>query len=347
MEALRPLPLRAVPHEKIWGSRALEPFDRDRDAGQEPVGELWLTGEDSQVASGPHKGAAVGELVDRFGERLVGSVRAVDSRVRSPYFPILAKLLFVGEKLSVQVHPDDEYALPALDSPGKTEMWYVVSAEPGASVALGLTERLSGERLADAAMSGEIEHYLRWEPVSTGDVIFVPPGLLHTLGPGVVICEIQQNSDITYRFFDFGRLGPDGRPRALHVHDAAAVLVHHDWPGVTPRVSLVGEGLERELLAACPYFAAEMLHWDGELRYRTTPGRFEIVIVLEGSGELDGEPYGPGSCFLIPAEAEPFKVKAAAPTAVIVAYEPDVRRLREEASRAGAQPEAIARALLE
>lgn len=347
MEPLRPLPLAADKHDKIWGSRRLAPFEPDRSEDEQPLGELWLTGGSSVVAAGPEKGKTVSELVDRFGERLLGKGGAVDSRVPSPYFPVLAKLLFVDEKLSVQVHPDDDYALRELSSPGKTEMWYVVDAEPGASVALGLTERLPHDRLIDAALSGEIERYLNWEPVRAGDVIFVPPGLLHTLGPGLRICEIQQNSDVTYRFFDFGRPGPDGRPRALHVHDAAAVLVHGDWPGAVPRLKLIGEGLERELLAACPYFAAEKLTLSGSLVYRGDRERFEIVVVLAGAGKLDGTPYRAGSCFLVPAQVEPFEVEASEPTTAIVAYEPDLAKLRREASRAGARPETIARALLE
>ena len=350
MDSLRPLPLTASLREKIWGRRALSPYYADRGPEEQPVGESWLADGNSVVAAGPWAGRTVCDLIGSHGAELLGERRAFDKRLEPTYFPILAKLLFVDEKLSVQVHPNDEYALDAAGTPGKTEMWYIVDAEPGASVALGLTEQLSGERLRDAAMSGEIEKYLRWERVAKGDVIFVPPGLLHTMGAGVTICEIQQNSDVTYRFFDFGRPGPDGRPRALHLHDAAAVLVHHAWPGVTPRVHLSGDTIERELLAACPYFAAERILLTGEHHYQRKehhPPAFQIAAVLHGRGRVDGYAYGPGSCFLIPAATTTFTVEVDEPTEAVVAYEPDLQALRTAATRAGASPQSVARALLE
>ncbi len=345
---LRPLPLTPSLREKVWGSRSLAPYFPGRTPEQAPIGEAWLTAEDAVVAAGPHAGQTLGALIESHGATLLGEAHRPNPAVRSPYFPILAKLLFIEQKLSVQVHPGDAYALAAEGSPGKTEMWYVVAAKPGAAVALGLTQNLSRDRLIDAARSGEIERYLRWEPVAAGDVIFVPPGLLHTLGPGLVICEIQQNSDVTYRFFDFGRPGPDGRPRDLHVDEAAAVVVDHDWPGTTPRIGLESNDLKRrELLAGCPYFAAEKLSWDGTLHYRPDPRRFHILIILSGAGELDGVPYRPGSCFVVPASAVPFKLQAHSTSEAIVAYEPDLAHLRADAARAGARPEDIARALLE
>ncbi|MBI1355686.1 MAG: class I mannose-6-phosphate isomerase [Acidobacteria bacterium] len=359
MSALYPLRLQPALKEKIWGSRRLSPFFRDRGGDQAPIGEAWYTFEEAVIDNGELAGRSLLDLMAELGPRLLGDAhlpRAVqrcsvgeggDGRPAKPYFPILSKLLFVGEALSVQVHPNDEYALANEGGPGKTEMWYIADAEPGAAVALGLTEPLPRERLVEAAHSGEIEKYLNWEPVQAGDVVFVPPGLLHTMGPGLTICEIQQNSDLTYRFFDFGRPGPDGKLRALHVHEAAAVMLHDPWPGPPPRIRMHHAHVDRELLAGCPYFASELLSWDAAFFHEPDRARFQIVIVLSGEGTLDGEPYGPGDGFVIPAYAEPFEIAPRSPSRALVAYEPDLERLRSESARAGATPADIARALMD
>jgi mannose-6-phosphate isomerase len=261
----------------------------------------------------------------------------------APYFPILTKLLFVSETLSVQVHPGDEYALEREGGPGKTEMWYVTAAEPSAAVCLGLTEPLGRERMIQAAESGEIERYLNWTPVEAGDVIFVPPGLLHTVGAGVTICEIQQNSDLTYRFFDFNRVGSDGQPRPLHIRQAAEVTSHDSKPGPTPKIALPHARAQRELLAACRYFAAERLAWDVEWVKRPDRERFEILIVLEGEGEIAGQRYKPGEAYLIPAHGEAFAITPRSRSMAVLAYEPDLGRLRAELEQVGAEPEVITR----
>lgn len=298
--------------DKVWGARRLSPFFPDRAETEPTVGEAWLTEEKTRIASGDHEGETIAALMERYGAALLGDAHRAR---RAAYFPILTKLLFIEDKLSVQVHPNDRYAAQHEGDFGKTEMWYVIDARPGASVALGLNERFEKERLIAAAESGEIEQALRWVEVSAGDVISVPAGLLHTMGPGLQICEIQQNSDLTYRFFDFGR------PRELHVRKAAEVIVQAPWPGFTPREGLQGDGTTRELLGATPYFRAEKLSWSRPIRYRTDRDRFHIVIVLEGRGVFDGTSYGPGSAFLVPAHAAPFDVEPSEPTETIVAYE--------------------------
>lgn len=359
MRPLYPLRLQPALREKIWGSRRLSPFFRDRSATQPPIGEAWYTFEEALIDNGELAGRKLQDLMIELGPRLLGDAhqprrmerRSVgqggDGAAPKPYFPILSKLLFVGEALSVQVHPNDAYALENEGGPGKTEMWYIVDAEPGASVALGLTEPLPHERLVEAAHSGEIEKYLKWEPVQSGDVVFVPPGLLHTMGPGLTICEIQQNSDLTYRFFDFGRPGPDGQPRPLHVHEAAAVMLRDPWPGPPPRIRMHHAHVDRELLAGCPYFASELLSWDAAFHHEPDRARFQILILLQGEGMLDGEPYGPGDGFVIPAHAEPFRIDPHSPSRALVAYEPDLEHLRAESARLGATPEDIVRALMD
>ena len=260
MTELYPLRLPPSFRERIWGSYDLAPvFGRQ----ERKIGEAWYSFDENIIANGPLKGRTLAELIAEYGHRLTGGSdpsvapknrglsqatpsepfsesepqaarSGLSSFFRGPTantFPILAKLLFTSDRLSVQVHPNDDYAQAHEGSPGKTEMWYVLAAEPGASVALGLTKTLSGDELRQAALSGEIEKYLNWVKVHPGQTIFVPAGTLHAIGPGLVLCEIQQNSDVTYRFYDFGRLDADGQPRELHIDKAVDVTE----PATPPR----------------------------------------------------------------------------------------------------------------
>ncbi len=353
-ESLYPLRLRPRLEDKIWGARNLQPFFADRNADQPALGEAWLTYEQAVVDNGPLAGQTLGALMERFGQRLLGRAYRQRSHKRvsadpalarheaeSPYFPLLTKLLFTSDVLSVQVHPPDSWALANAGGPGKTEMWYVIDAEPDARVALGLTAELSREQLAESARTGEIERLLNWVPVRRGDVVFVPAGLLHTLGAGLKICEIQQNSDLTYRFWDFNRPGPDGKPRALHIDEGALVTDPTPWTGGASPLSLASDDLDRRLLAACPYFAAERLEWSGGLQFRTNRERFLILAILEGEGSLAGAEYAPGAVYLVPAEADTFAVEARTTTQAVCAYEPDLDLLRLALADAGASAAAI------
>jgi len=220
----------------------------------------------------------------RDSERSIGEV----------WFPaeeILVKFLFTTDRLSVQVHP-----------PGKTEMWYVLRAEPGAAIALGLKEPVSKERLREAALSGEIEQMLAWLPVAPGDVMLNPPGTVHALGAGLVLCEIQQNYPVTYRLYDYGR------PRRLHLEEAMAVARAEPHPGKTAPVEL-GDGVTR--LVECEFFVTDRLRLDAPRRYQPDPQRYHLLIVTEGSGTLAGEPVAPGELWRVPAGGEPFEIRPA------------------------------------
>jgi mannose-6-phosphate isomerase len=197
--------------------------------------------------------------------------------------PLLIKLLFTTEKLSVQVHPDDAYAARHHNSPGKTEMWHVLRAEPGARIAAGLREPLTRDRVAAAARSGEIENLLNWYDARPGDTFFLPAGTIHAIGPGLVLCEVQQQSDITYRLYDYGR------PRELHLDHA--LEVSHLGPCDTrarPR--------EGEPLVWCDYFAARLLTTDQPIQYEPAPDRAEFLINLDG----------PAECWFAPPDTSPF-----------------------------------------
>ena len=333
MTSLYPLRLTPSPRERIWGATDLRPYFGEF---AEPVGEIWYSFEANQVTNGALTGRTLASLMNEFGARLMGSAHQPRDLVRrsagagnrddpgphGPYFPILIKMLFAAKTLSVQVHPDDEYALEREGGPGKTELWYVAAAQPGASVALGLTEQLSPTQLASAAESGEIERFLNWIPVSVGDALLIPPGTLHTLGEGVTICEIQQNSDLTYRFFDFRRLDASGKPRELHVDQGAAV-VRSDAPREKLTLQAISDPLfDRSLVASCPYFETQKLAWTAAVPYRPDSARFELLMFVEGSGRIGRDAYQPGDCYLIPAAAEPFTIQPDSPSVALRTVEP-------------------------
>jgi mannose-6-phosphate isomerase len=207
---------------------------------------------------------------------------------------LLLKFLFTSDKLSVQVHPSD-----SASGPGKTEMWHVLRAAPGARLALGFERPLSLDRVRAAALSGEIEGLLRWYAPQPGDSFFVTAGTVHAIGAGIALCEIQQNSDVTFRLYDYGR------PRGLHLDEALAVADLGCHPGPVAPVDL-GEG--RRLLVECPYFRTESLAVTAEFRYRSGP-KPEFLICLEGEGQFDGEPFAPGQIFVAPAGADAFAIQ--------------------------------------
>lgn len=285
---LRPIRLLPSFREKIWGSTELEPWFRNR---REKIGEVWLTADDNAAEDG----RTLTALMEAYGAALMGP------RPRES-FPILTKFIFTTDRLSIQVHPDDETARKRENSAGKTEMWRVLRAGPGAAIALGFVEKIAPERLRSAALSGEIERLVRWFPVREGDVFFTPPGTVHAVGANVTLCEIQQYSDITYRLYDYGR------PRELHLDKGLEVANPGPHPGASAPEDLGGG---RKRLARCPYFVVEEVEWNARAVYEPEPGRMDILVFLEGSGTLDGRPLQAGECWLIPASAAPFPLDPA------------------------------------
>jgi mannose-6-phosphate isomerase len=199
----------------------------------------------------------------------------------------------------VQVHPDDEYAAEQHDSLGKTEAWYVmVSGEPG-EVAVGFKEEISAERFRQAALSGEIEKLLDWRKVAKGDVIFTPAGTVHAIGGGLTVCEVQQNSDITYRLYDYGR------PRELHLEHGARVAELGPHTAVAERRDL---GAGRTELLACDYFRMEKWEPKRNWKFRSWPS-YVLLICVSGEGSLSGLEARAGSAFFVPAGAEEISVQ--------------------------------------
>jgi mannose-6-phosphate isomerase len=202
----------------------------------------------------------------------------------SPGSPLLIKFLFTTAALSVQVHPKDDYAREHHQSRGKTEMWHILAAEPGAQIAAGFRESITPERMRAAAESGEIEQLLNWYDAHPGDTFFIPAGTVHAIGAGLVLCEIQQTSDITYRLYDYGR------PRELHLEHGTRVS------DLTP--SDVRSAAREGTLVKCEYFTTERLRGP-----RQIPGldRDQSLIVIEGAGTIAGESARAGEVFLLRA----------------------------------------------
>lgn len=208
--------------------------------------------------------------------------------------PLLVKFLFTSDKLSVQVHPDDDYAARHHSSLGKTEMWHVLAAEPGAKIGAGFVEPISEERLREAALSGDIENLLAWHNCAAGDTFFIPAGTVHAIGGGLVLCEIQQHSDVTYRLYDYGR------PRELHLDHSLAVSRREPHP------ARVKPG--HETLVACSHFTVGRRVIHGPSHFAPPPGEFALLIVLDGAGELDRNEVSRGEVWYVPSGTNPFAV---------------------------------------
>lgn len=210
---LPPFLLKQFFSPRPWGRRNLQPWYSSAEAGAtvEPIGEAWLTAPSSEALEGAQPGQTLQQIAASNTEALLGAWR--DERE----FPLLLKLLFPDDKLSVQVHPDDAQARSMGQPRGKTECWYVVDAEPGAAVACGLLPGVDPQQMHAAAADGTMESLLRFVPVKRGDMVFVDAGTVHAIGPGVTLLETQQTSDTTFRLFDYGR------PRELHLEQGVAV----------------------------------------------------------------------------------------------------------------------------
>ena len=228
----------------------------------------------------------IGPWFESRGDRLTGEV----------WFPagdLLIKFLFTSQNLSVQVHPDDDYARAKENSRGKTEMWHILRAEPGARIALGFRHPISREKLVSSAPTGEIMDLLNWIEVGPGDTYFIPAGTVHAIGAGIALCEIQQNSDITYRLYDYHR------DRPLHLQQGAEVANLGMHPGKSvPRD--IGDGMQ--FLVGCPYFRTyrAVIDWPGEARpgearpRNLSPLSSRFLIVLEGKGAVNDVPVSTG-----------------------------------------------------
>lgn len=301
---LPPLRFSPVYKERIWGGRALaDVFGRALPPG--PIGESWeITDRPqgvSRVTGGPLDGGTLCELMERHPRELLGDAApAAGGR-----FPLLVKILDAQDVLSLQVHPPAHLAAQLGGEP-KTEMWYVAQAAPGAHLFAGLRRGVTREEFARRARDGSVAQCFHRLDVRAGDAMFLRSGRVHALGAGLLIFEIQQNSDTTYRVFDWNRVGLDGRPRDLHLEPSLASIDFDDFePGLQP-VEWRGAGVVRERsLAACEWFDVRLVTWSAPGRHAIAFGRPQVLGVTAGevgvetaAGPLN---LGPGDFALLPA----------------------------------------------
>ncbi|HTS29584.1 MAG TPA: class I mannose-6-phosphate isomerase [Bryobacteraceae bacterium] len=211
--------------------------------------------------------------------------------------PLLVKILFTADRLSVQVHPADGEHGPR----GKSEMWHILDAEPDAAIALGFRRPITRETLRESAQTGEIESLLHWMPVRAGETYFATAHTVHAIGPGIVLCEIQQNSDVTYRLWDYGR------PRQLHLEEAIPIADLGVHPG---KSTAVVKGRGREELVRSKHFVTELLHLGAGEEVLADPRPCHLWICLEGSATIGAEPCQAGEVWLVPEPGDPAAVKA-------------------------------------
>jgi mannose-6-phosphate isomerase len=325
-------PMRFAPvfQDYIWGGRRLETFF-GRELPEGRVAESWeISGHEkgsTSVVGGMWDGQPLPEMLDALGERLVGAnARAYARRGR---FPLLVKLLDAHRDLSVQVHPDDAYAAAhESGDTGKTEMWYVLHADPGTELIYGLAPGVTPASFREALRQGAIDTQLHRVAITRGDVFYIPSGTVHALLAGAVVAEIQQNSDATYRLYDWGRLGADGKPRPLHVAKAMHVI---DWDMVAPTAtepSLIErvDGVQRWLLADDPRVTVEKLELAAGATWESIcdGSTFVVIGCVEGSVRLkwEGAPQELTSISwrLLPAVLGPYTIQSDAHSIVLRAY---------------------------
>ena len=292
-----------------WGTLDLSPIYPNH-RFEEKIGESWLTGDEGKVANGPLRGKSLAELSTQYGRDLVGEAASDPSR-----FPLLTKFLFPHEKLSVQVHPDDEAARRAGYPCGKTECWYIVQAKSGAQIALGLKPGVTRAQFEQAIHQQCAEELLNWINVFPGEMIYVAGGTVHTLGPGSIIVETQQQSDTTYRLYDYGRA------RELHLKEGLAALKEKVASGkvIRPAPTTVnGTKNRRSALVASPFFVVEMFELKEPQDFRTKDeagkSSVQILVAVEGCGMIETRGAEPvtlakGDAVVVPAAIGEFHVR--------------------------------------
>jgi mannose-6-phosphate isomerase len=307
MQDLYPLLMLPGFDPRPWGTEDLSPIYPNHKFAQK-IGEAWLSGDACKVANGPLTGKTLAQLSEQYQRELVGDAARDPKR-----FPLLLKFLFPHEKLSVQVHPDDQQALRVGQPWGKTECWYVAHAKPGSQIGLGLKPGVTAAQLETAIHENRAEEALNWVDVYAGDMIYVAGGTVHTLGPGSVIVETQQQSDTTYRLYDYGR------PRELHLKDGMAAVKEKVKSGKVLRPAPTQNGKNRHAsLIAAPYFVVDMFEAKDPLQLATSDDSgktsVQILVAVEGCGVIEAAGMDPvtvakGDAVVIPATVGHFGVR--------------------------------------
>jgi mannose-6-phosphate isomerase len=322
--ALYPLIFEPALHARPWGGTQLQSrLGKELPPGA-PVGESWEIFWKNRVSNGEHQGRTLGELIRRYPREVTGNVAAGEE------FPLLVKFLDAQDWLSVQVHPNDALALHLEGQPrGKTECWYVINAVPGAKLAYGLSEALDKDTLRTAIASGRAKDVMQYVEVQTGDFIFVPAGTMHALGPGLLIYELQQTSDTTYRVYDWDRMGLDGKPRDLHLDKALECTTFSVRPPAKRpyQMQQVADHVAVGELARSQYFALDKVVFSQPYTLNTRGSQAHLVTAVSGHVEWRGDTYLPqlfpqGTSALIPASIGEYRLVPDGEAEVLIGWAP-------------------------
>ena len=304
---LYPLKLQSPLNDYLWGGTRLK-TEYGKETDLEKVAESWELSchKDGQsvILNGEAAGMKLEDYIAREGKHMILGTHGT----RFSYFPLLIKLIDARDNLSVQVHPDNEYALRVEGEYGKTEMWYIVDCVPGASLLYGFKQKISKEEFKRRIEDNTLLDVCNRVPVHPGDVFFIESGMLHAIGEGILIAEIQQNSNSTYRIYDYGRVGKDGKPRELHIQKAMDVtrLEPPSRPvGALTKADFFAE-YDLELLAQCELFTVYHFDLHGRCHLQATKQSFQSIMVLDGTMELEYsggvETLEKGDSYFIPAD---------------------------------------------
>lgn len=317
-----PIKFENLYFEKVWGGRDLSLFRDNLPEGN--IGESWDVAchknGTSVVANGEFKGKKLDQLIEEKGYELIGT------KISKDWFPLLIKLINAKESLSVQVHPDDKYGKEVEGDMGKTEVWYVVEAFEGANLVVGTKEGCTKEQFKKAIETGNLEPYMNKINVKKGDVYFVKSGLIHAIGEGVIIAEIQQNSDTTYRVYDYGR------DRELHIEKALDVVDLSLKGEKSAGIKIEKDSCNKTYLCLCKDFSLEMYNVKTEVEEVSDEERFFVFTVVDGEGEIvykDGvESLKNGDSVLIPASLGKYTLRGN--MKALKSYVPDVEKVERE-----------------
>lgn len=319
-----PFLLKPAAKDYLWGGSRLND-DFGREINMAPLAETWecSTHPDglSVIVTGLHAGRTLAAVLEQYPQYL--GTHPLQTMKGKADLPILIKLIDASQNLSVQVHPDDGYALRQEHSLGKAEMWYVLAARKGAEIIYGFNQTVNEKTVTDALASGTIHNYLNRVPVHKDELFYIEAGTVHAIGAGVLVAEIQENSNVTYRLYDYDRVDKNGAQRELHV--AKALQVMNMNSSAAPRQPLrtlrYQKGCAKELLTRCKYFQAERLLLNTEtcrrlVDYKTGGNSFHALLCIDGCGVLSGEGcmlnFFKGDCLFVPADSIPLKLHGTA-----------------------------------
>lgn len=294
----------------IWGGTKLrDEFGKKCD--YDKVAESWELSchkdGNSVVSNGDDAGLTLAQYIEKHGKKILGT-----DCEKFENFPILIKLIDAKDNLSVQVHPNNDYAMRVEGEYGKTEMWYIVDCDEGATLLYGFKNEISKDEFARRIADNTLLEVTNAVPVKKGDVFFIEAGTLHAIGKGILIAEIQQNSNTTYRIYDYGRVGKDGKPRELHVEKAKDVTALKPAKAYPEAPVEENDGYKSKLLSSCDYFTTCAVDVDTKAVLEADEKSFVSILVLEGEGQLIGDDavsFRKGDSFFIPAGSGKFAVE--------------------------------------